>query len=164
MRDGARSSARRNAQTDAATHRDYRGLSSKLSRLPRFGLFVKQTRRNASFIVAPPCQSEIKRTLRRAGRHSKTAFCRGFRMPRKVHSMQMVNAGFPERTGYGFEMVDAPERTDSPAIPASIKNLRRIKSIWFSSNFPRFKPNANTCDLSTPVSPDPIAGSTAREQ
>jgi hypothetical protein len=22
--------------------------------------------------------------------------------------MQMVNAGFPERTGYGFEMVDAP--------------------------------------------------------
>jgi hypothetical protein len=24
-----------------------------------------------------------------------------------VHSMQMVNAGFPDRTLYGFEMVDA---------------------------------------------------------
>ena len=25
------------------------------------------------------------------------------------HSMQMVNAGFPEMAGYGFEMVDAPD-------------------------------------------------------
>src|SRR5450755_1186407 len=41
-------------------------------------LFVKQTRRNAPFIVAPPCQSEIKRTLRRPGLRSKTRSLRGF--------------------------------------------------------------------------------------
>ena len=38
-----------------------------------------QTRRNAPFIVAPPCQSEIKRTLRRGGARPKTARSRGFR-------------------------------------------------------------------------------------
>ena len=31
-------------------------------------LFVEQTFRNAPFIVAPPCQSDIKRTLKRCGR------------------------------------------------------------------------------------------------
>jgi hypothetical protein len=48
--------------------------------------------------------------------------------------------------------------------PSSIKNLRRIKSIGFFADFPRFHLNANTCDLSAAVSQGPIAGSTATEQ
>ena len=39
----------------------------------------RSTRRNAPFIVAPPCQSEIKRTLRRRCRRSKTVCLRDFR-------------------------------------------------------------------------------------
>ena len=70
----------------------------------------RQTRRNAPFIVAPPCQSEIKRTLRRCGPRPKTVHSRGFRASRSVHSTRMVNAGFPEPRRYGFEMVDAPRR------------------------------------------------------
>ena len=72
------------------------------------GLFVKQTCRNAPFIVASTCQSEIKRTLRRAGPRPKTVSSRGFADVAAAHSMQMVNVGFPEPAGYGFEMVDAP--------------------------------------------------------
>jgi hypothetical protein len=44
-------------------------------------LVRQKTRRNASFIVAPPCQSDIKRTLRRAGPAAKTLFSRRFRTP-----------------------------------------------------------------------------------
>src|ERR1700694_4353383 len=47
--------------------------------------------------------------------------------------------------------------------PASIENLHRIKSIGFFANFRRFNLNANTCDLSTTVSQEPIARSTATE-
>jgi hypothetical protein len=65
--------------------------------------------------------------------------------------MQMVNVGFPERAGYGFEMVDGP---DEPRKPPSIENLHRIKSVGFFTNFRRIKFNANTCDLSTAVSQD----------
>jgi hypothetical protein len=65
--------------------------------------------------------------------------------------MQMVNVGFPERAGYGFEMVDGP---DEPRKPPSIENLHRIKSVGFFANFRRIKFNANTCDLSTAVSQD----------
>jgi hypothetical protein len=36
--------------------------------------------------------------------------------------MQMVNVGFPERTGYGFEMVDTPR---PPAIlPKTVINQK----------------------------------------
>ena len=43
---------------------------------------VEPTRRKRPLIVAPPCQSEIKRTLRRARRQSKTVCSRGVHMPR----------------------------------------------------------------------------------
>jgi hypothetical protein len=82
MRDTAHASTRRIAPTDAAAHQDNRGWYSKLSRHSRFGLFVKQTRRNAPFIVASPCQSGIKRTLKRAGSQPKTASSQGFRTTR----------------------------------------------------------------------------------
>jgi hypothetical protein len=45
----------------------------------RFGLLVEQTRRNAPFIVASTCQSEIKRTLRLAGATAKERTIAPFR-------------------------------------------------------------------------------------
>jgi hypothetical protein len=45
--------------------------------------------------------------------------------------------------------------------PASIENLHRIKSFGFFANFRRFNLNANTCDLSTAVSQELIARTTA---
>src|SRR6185437_14495624 len=89
----------------------------------------KQTRRNAPFMVATPCQSEIKRTLRLAGQPPRTACSRGFRAGETWHSMQMVNVGFPERTWYGFEIVDTPRP------PPSIENLHRIQSSGFLAGF-----------------------------
>jgi hypothetical protein len=47
----------------------------------------------------------------------------------------MVNAKFPERERYGFEMVDAPDGTLTIAKPASIENLRRIESFGFLQIF-----------------------------
>jgi hypothetical protein len=70
----------------------------------------------------------------------------------------MVNAGFPRRTSYGFEMVDTPNAALFREKSSSIENLHRIKSIAFSANFRRFNLNANTCDLSTAVSQRMIAG------
>jgi hypothetical protein len=70
-------------------------------------LFVELTRRNAPFIVASTCQSEIKRTLRRAGVRPKSVPSRGFAEVAAAHSTQMVNGWFPEPCKYGFERVDA---------------------------------------------------------
>ena len=47
-----------------------------------------------------------------------------------------------------------PEQLFRLPKPASIENLRRIKSFEFLANFRRFNFNANTCDLSTAVSQD----------
>src|ERR1700716_1223564 len=58
---------------------------------------------------------------------------------------------FRKRNRYGFEMVDAPDRTLTIAKAASIENLRRIESFGFFTNFPRFRFNADTCGLSAPV-------------
>src|SRR5882757_3599287 len=55
---------------------------------------------------------------------------------------------FEKRNRYGFEMVDAPDATLTIAQPASIENLRRIKSFGFFTNFPRFSFNPDTCGLS----------------
>src|SRR5450631_1568056 len=43
-----------------------------------------------------------------------------------------------------------------PGRAPSIENVRRIKSIGYIANFRRFNLNANTCDLSTTVSQEPI--------
>jgi hypothetical protein len=45
-----------------------------------------------------------------------------------VHSMQMVNAGFPQRVQYGFEMVDACGRI------RSITGSRHQSKIYAESN------------------------------
>jgi len=72
----------------------------------RFGLFVEQTRRNAPFIFTPPCQSELKRTLRHGGLPPNSVQSPGFNVSRDAHSARMVNDRFPPRSIYGFEMVD----------------------------------------------------------
>jgi hypothetical protein len=64
----------------------------------------------------------------------------------------MVNARFPALIRYGFEMVDTAFAARPSPKPASIENLRRIKSFEFFENFRRFNLNANTCDLWTAVS------------
>src|SRR5437879_2579666 len=48
--------------------------------------------------------------------------------------------------------------------PSSIENLHRIQSLELCANFRRFNLNANTCDLSTAVSPEPVARSPQRER
>src|SRR5260370_29459674 len=48
--------------------------------------------------------------------------------------------------------------------PTSIENLHRIQSLGFSANFRRFNLDANTCDLSTAVSPEPVAKSPQRNE
>ena len=92
------------------------------------GLFVKQTCRNAPFIVASTCQSEIKRTLRRASPRPKSVSWRGFADVAAAHSMQMVNVRFPKPAGYGFEMVDAP------AASGLLRQIRHQSKIYTESN------------------------------
>src|ERR1700682_2108426 len=129
----------------------------------RFGLFVEQTRRNASFFFVPPCQSELKRTLRRGGRPPNAGYSRGFDAPYDAHSTRMVNVGFPARLRYGFEVVDAQGTLISRTRRLSIENLHRIKSVGFSADFRRVYLNANTYDLSTAASQEQTAASTAIE-
>src|SRR5450755_2806030 len=101
-------------------------------------------------IVTPPCQSEIKRTLRYAVPQAKTARSPGFHTPRdgsfgadgerRVSTTRPVwfrNGGCTQARPFDYGK------------PSSIKNLRRIKSIGFFTHFPRFDLDANTCDLST---------------
>ena len=57
--------------------------------------------------LAPPCQSELKRTLRRGGRPANTAHSRRFHPRHDAHSTRMVNDRFRAASIYGFEMVDA---------------------------------------------------------
>jgi hypothetical protein len=83
-------------------------------------------------IVTPPCQSEIKRTLRHAVPQSKTVCSRGFTRRAMAHSMQMVNVGFPQRVLYGFEMVD----TCGPI--RSMTGSRHQSKIYAESNQPDF--------------------------
>jgi hypothetical protein len=73
----------------------------------------------------------------------------------------MVNARFPERTAYGFERVDARPGGFLCRKDPSIENLHRIQSVGLLRNFGRFNFNANTCDLSTAASQEPVARSTA---
>jgi hypothetical protein len=80
-------------------------------------------------IFRPPCQSEIKRTLRHQSRPAKTVLWRGFRKPRNIHSAGMVNAGFPTPSRYGFEMVHTRPRQLCGA------NRRQWK-IYGESNWP----------------------------
>src|SRR5260370_31787863 len=128
-----------------------------IRRPPRSTLFPYTTLFRS--IVAPACQSEIKRTLRRAGRSSKTVASREFRAAHQLHSTRMVNVGFPAQARYGFEMVDTLGAAKPGQNPSSIENLHRIKSVGFFANFRTFKFNANTCDLSMAVSQEPIARS-----
>ena len=104
--------------------------------------------------LRPPCQSEIKRTLRRGEvAPAKTASSRGFsRRARRsfdADGERRVSRAQPVwfRNG-GRRPRFAPFRGKPP----SIENLHRIKSCGFFANFRRFNLNANTCDLSTAVS------------
>ena len=100
-------------------------------------LFVVKDAPERPLIFRPPCQSEIKRTLRHQSRPAMTVLWRGFRKPRNIHSAGMVNAGFPTPSRYGFEMVHAPAAPVLRRESSSMENLRRIKSRVFSFLFKR---------------------------
>ena len=68
---------------------------------------VRQTDAPERPLFAPPCQSEIKRTLKRRERQTNTVHWRGFHAPHNVHSTRMVNDRLQAAIDYGFEMVDA---------------------------------------------------------
>jgi hypothetical protein len=70
------------------------------------------------YLIRPPCQSELKRTLRRGDTPANTVHRRGFDAPRDAHSTRMVNDRFRATSIYGFEMVDARARTNFHAIVA----------------------------------------------
>src|ERR1700721_1081577 len=64
--------------------------------------FVEQTLRNAPFIVGPPCQSDIKRTLRRRGR------------TRPKRQTPRLSAGFCASADGAFDP-DGERRVSAPA-------------------------------------------------
>jgi hypothetical protein len=90
-------------------------------------------------IFAPPCQSELKRTLRPGGGAENTVHSRGFNGARASHLMRMVNDRFPAQSIYGFEMVDAPGGPRFAVFPSSIENLRRIEPFEFSAKLSQCK-------------------------
>ncbi len=51
---------------------------------------------------APPCQSELKRTLRRGGRPANTVHSQGFHPRHDAHSTRMVNDRFTSRVDLWF--------------------------------------------------------------
>lgn len=103
-------------------------------------------------MVAPTCQSDIKRTLRRCSRRRKTAprpgFCRARVASFNSDGERRVSGTDPiwfrkgGRCTCGF----------IKATPPSIENLRRIESFGLLAMFRRIELNANTCDLSTAAS------------
>src|SRR6476659_7980962 len=89
------------------------------------GLALRLTRRKDAperlLIVEAPCQSDIKRVLRRSGLPPDAAVLRGLLNDLAKSSALMVNAGFRRRP-YGFELVDAG--TGRARAASSIETLR----------------------------------------
>ena len=56
-------------------------------------------------VVEPPCQSDLKRVLRRPGARPDAATSRGLLDDLATSSARMVNTGFPA-SRHGFELVD----------------------------------------------------------
>src|SRR6478609_4930458 len=73
------------------------------------GLALRLIRREDAperlLIVEPPCQSDLKRTLRQRGAPPDTVSSQGFLGDLTTSSARMVNTGF-HRDPHGFEMVD----------------------------------------------------------
>ena len=151
----------RHERTMARTHQriiSYRGMQQRIETIARYSktitaLALRLVRRTDAperphYLIRPPCQSELKRTLRRGDTPANTVHRRGFDAPRDAHSTRMVNDRFRAASIYGFEMVDARARTNFHAIVRpSIENLRRIESFQFWENFRPLYLNRNTSDL-----------------
>jgi hypothetical protein len=88
----------------------------------RFGSFLeKDAPETPPLSFGSPCQSDIKRTLRRSRSPAWSLICRGFLVPCAAQFEGMVNAKFRDRARYGFEMVHA-HRADFES--ASTEDLR----------------------------------------
>src|SRR3954467_15900357 len=114
------------------------------------------TVRNAPFIVAPTCQSELKRTLRApAPAPKRRAREAGLHSPRAAFGAN-GECRVSKRPRYGFEIVDAPRKHLQLQIFHQSKIYGESNAPAISKSFLRFNTKANTCDLSRPVTKDGI--------
>ena len=141
--------ARWRARVNASYRADGCSSASRQSRMilklltaPALRPVRPTTPRNACLILPSPCQSELKRTLRRGAPLPISVRSPAFAQASGAHSTGMVNGRFPRAANYGFEMVDARGHAHFAARISSIENLHRIKSVGFFANFRRFKFNA----------------------
>ena len=95
------------------------------------------------YAYPPPCQSELKRTLRRGRAPTNTVHSREFHVPHNVHSTRMVNDRFRAASIYGFEIVDARAARNFRAIVVINRKFtpNRIIAIFseFSATLPQCK-------------------------
>src|SRR2546423_5684812 len=100
------------------------------------GLALRLTRREDAperlLIVEPPCQSDLKRVLRRCSLPPAPVTSRRLLSDLTTSSARMVNTGF-HRNPHGFEMVDAPAGRITAR--ASIENLRHHRLRRFLRQF-----------------------------
>ena len=124
------------------------------------GLALRPTRREdvpeRLLIVEPPCQSDLKRVLRRHGPVPDTVSSRSFLDDLATSSARMVNTGFHPGP-HGFELVDTE---DGKATGARHQWKIYEAAIFevFCVNFPRIKLKAITCDLSRVARSDALCG------
>src|SRR6267378_7016871 len=85
-------------------------------------------------IVTPPCQSEIKRTLRHTASQPKNVSPPGSTQGETAHSLRMVNTRFPQRIGMVSKWWTRRAGPFARGKPASIENLHRFKSIEISGS------------------------------
>src|ERR1700741_4302817 len=77
-----------------------------LTRLRASARSVKRRTGTPPLSFGPPCQSDVKRTLRLGCSTAWPLICRRFCAPPPAELAAMVNAKFRDRRCYGFEMVD----------------------------------------------------------
>ena len=119
----------------------------------RFGLCRRHRRAGTPPLsLRPPCQSEIKRTLRRQRSRLGRRLGSRFRVALRPSFDADGERRFRKPRRYGFEMVDAPIGAAFCARIAINRKFTANPILGFFANFRRINLNANTCDLSTPVS------------
>src|SRR6187402_3876093 len=124
------------------------------------GLALRLTRREDAperlLIVEPPCQSDLKRVLRRSGPPPDTVSSRRFLGDLTTSSSGMVNTGF-HPPPHGFELVDMRTRRNyGHGRQSKIYETELCDN--FCANFPRIKRKAITCDLSRVARSDALCG------
>src|SRR5881409_970379 len=129
------------------------------------GLALRLIRREDAperlLIVESPCQSDLKRVLRRSGLPPDTASTRRILSDLATSSVGMVNTGF-RFPPHGFKLVDVRARQTNRRGRQSKIYLNSIPE-EFCVNFSRIKRKAITCDLSRVARSDALRKSPWRD-